>query len=370
MFSIRDRRLFILLSLVLLIALVTSCNKINQEKFNLTRDKSDIEYVLSLSRIRENRSILLFISKNGTIKEKLKYKGASINSLNNIDDKIYMHSSRTNEHFIYDDKGFEKFSLESEYADTPDITTWFVKRGKDGLIEGINVGLIDTDYYLSSLAYSNEKIRNEILLKWEYLNDAIEVNGKIFLEAYNDISSKYRIIVIDKEKKTSNIINFDKPYTDPGKQMIQFNESVVDYGHIGSSSLLYLIDSNTNESKEITFKNENILYVFVNDNLKVITNKNMYDLNSELEIVNKKEIEDTDLIKDIEDNKLGLRKIIDKENILSVLYTSEDFDNVEVGCIREYDKKDMKLIRNIDIKLDRSREWMGEDVDFISINNK
>lgn len=370
MFSIRDRRLFILLSLVLLIALVTSCNKINQEKFDLTRDKSDIEYVLSLSRIRENRSILLFISKNGTIKEKLKYKGASINSLNNIDDKIYMHSSRTNEHFIYDDKGFEKFSLESEYADTPDITTWFVKRGKDGLIEGINVGLIDTDYYLSSLAYSNEKVRNEILLKWEYLNDAIEVNGKIFLEAYNDISSKYRIIVIDKEKKTSNIINFDKPYTDPGKQMIQFNESVVDYGHIGSSSLLYLIDSNTNESKEITFKNENILYVFVNDNLKVITNKNMYDLNSELEIVNKKEIRDTDLIKDTEDNKLGLRKIIDKENILSVLYTSEDFDNVEVGFIREYNKKDLKLIKNIDIKLNGSREWMGEDVDFISINNK
>lgn len=370
MFSSRNRRLFILLSLVLLIALVTSCNKINQEKVDLKRDKSDIEYVLSLSRIRENRSILLFISKNGIIKEKLKYKGASINSLNYFDNKIYMHSYRTNEHFIYDDKGFEKFSLESEYADSSNITTWFVKRGKDSLIEGINVGLIDTDYYITSLAYSNDKVRNEILLKREYLDDAIEVDGKIFLEAYNEISSKYRIIVIDKEKKTSNIINFDKPYIDPGKQMIQFNESVVDYGHIGSSSLLYLIDSNTNESKEITFKNENILHVFVNDNLKVITNKNIYDLNSELEIVNKKEIEDTNLIKDIEDNKLGLRKIIDKENILSVLYTSEDFDNVEVGCIREYDKKDMKLIRNIDIKLDGSREWMGEQVDFISIDNK
>lgn len=281
-----------------------------------------------------------------------------------------MHSARRNEHFIYDDKGFEKFSLESEYADSHDITTWFVKKGTDGFIEGINVGLIDTDYYITSLAYSNEKVRNEILLKWEYLDDAIEVDGKIFLEAYNEISSKYRIIEIDKEKKTSNIINFDKPYIDPGKQMIQFNESVVDYGHIGSLSLLYLIDTNTNESKEITFKNENILYVFVNDNLKVITNKNIYDLNSELEIVNKKEIEDTDLIKDIGDNKIGLRKIIDNENILSVLLTSEYFDNVEVGFKREYDKKDLKLLRNIDIKLDGSREWMGEEVDFISIDNK
>lgn len=364
---IRKSRIIRLISIVMLLVLLVSCKNSN---FKFSESKDKIEYVLSLSRMLENRAKLIFIDKDGSIIEQAKYKGKSINSLNYIDDKIYMHSSRENEHFIYDDKGFEKFSLESEYADTPDITTWFVKRGKDGLIEGINVGLIDTDYYITSLAYSNEKVRNEILLKWEYLDDAIEVNGKIFLEAYNEISSKYRIIVIDKEKKTSNIINFDKPYTDPGKQMIQFKESVVDYGHIGSSSLLYLTDTNTNESKEITFKNENILYVFVNDNLKVITNKNIYDLNSELEIVNKKEIRDTDLIKDIEDNKLGLRKIIDKENTLSVLLTSEDFDNVEVGCIREYDKKDMNLIRNIDIKLDGSREWMGEQVDFISINNK
>ena len=28
------------------------------------------------------------------------------------------------------------------------------------------------------------------------------------------------------------------------------------------------------------------------------------------------------------------------------------------------------LIRNIDIKLDGRREWMGEQVDFISIDNK
>lgn len=364
---IRKNKLMRLISLAILLVLLSSCKKSN---FKFSENKDKIEYVLSLSRMLENRAELIFIDKDGSIIEQAKYKGGSTNSLNYFDNKIYMHSYRTNEHFIYDDKGFEKFSLESEYADSHDITTWFVKRGKDGLIEGINVGLIDTDYYITSLAYSNEKVRNEILLKWEYLDDAIEVNGKIFLEAYNEKTSKYRIIVIDKDKKTSNIINFDKPYIDPGKQMIQFNESVVDYGHIGSSSLLYLIDSNTNESKEITFKNENILHVFVNDNLKVITNKNIYDLNSELEIVNKKEIEDTDLIKDIEDNKLDLRKIIDKENILSVLYTSEDFDNVEVGCIREYDKKDMKLIRNIDIKLDGSREWMGEQVDFISIDNK
>ncbi|MGF3225950.1 hypothetical protein [Facklamia sp. P12932] len=364
MITKRGRNLLYILFLVLLMIFAVSCKK---NQFSLTKNKNDIDYVLSLSRSRENRSTLLFISNDGTIKEKLKYKGASINSLNYIDDKIYMHSSRTNDHFIYDDNGFEKFSLESEYADSPNITTWFVKKGNDDLIEGINVGLIDTDYYLSSLAYSNNKVRNEILLKWEYLDDAIEVNGKIFLEAYNEKTSKYSIIVIDKEEKTSNRINFEKPYTDPGKQMIQFNESVVDYGHIGSSSLLYLIDSNTNETKEITLKNENILYVFVNDNLKVITNKNIYDLNSELEIINKKEIKDTDLIKDIEDNKFGLRKINDNENILSVLYTSEDFDKVEVGFIREYDKKDLKLIRNIDIKLDRSREWMGEEVDFIRL---
>lgn len=45
------KRLFILLPLVLLIALVTYCDKSNQQKVYLTRDKSDIEYVLSLSKI-------------------------------------------------------------------------------------------------------------------------------------------------------------------------------------------------------------------------------------------------------------------------------------------------------------------------------
>ena len=108
---IRKNKLMRLVSLAILLVLLSSCKKSN---FKFSENKDKIEYVLSLSRMLENRAELIFIDKDGSIIEQAKYKGGSINSLNYFDNKIYMHSYRTNEHFIYDDKGFEKFSLESE----------------------------------------------------------------------------------------------------------------------------------------------------------------------------------------------------------------------------------------------------------------
>lgn len=67
------------------------------------------------------------------------------------------------------------------------------------------------------------------------------------------------------------------------------------------------------------------------------------------------------------DGSVVVRKILDKNDVICVLYTSKNFDKKNVGFIVEYDKSNYDVIKQVNIQLKNEKDWMGEVVDFIII---
>lgn len=376
MYSIQviRKKLCLFLPVVLVIALLVSCGV--EENSLVDFKETDLKYLVSLSRSREKLSKLLFYDNDGNLYKELNYKGSSINSLNQSDNKLLMYSNRTNEHYSFDSSvGFHKFSLTSKKSDISNAPTWFVVADEDCLIETINFGRQKGSAYLSSVIYDYNGEKKEILLEWEYLNNAISVGDKIFIESYNELVKKNGLVVVNKENEEFSKVYFENGFTSKSGRFVLFNEKIVTYGNSNESisgnkmAAIGSVNIKSLETKEKLFKGENILFAHkIDDTLKVITDqKKIYVFNSDLDIVEIENMTNHEFVDYYIDGSVVVRKILDKNDVICVLYTSKNFDKKNVGFIVEYDKSNYDVIKKVNIQLKNEKDWMGEVVDFIII---
>lgn len=374
MYSTKIKGIFIFLPIVLVIALLVSCSK--KETF-LQTDISTSKYIVSLSRIREKKAKLFFIDYDGKTYKTLDFKGASIYDMNYCEDKFFLYSSRINEHYTLDSlNGFKKFSLKSSKSNVKDIPVWFAVSNGDNIIEGINIGIKDTVDYLSSIKFEHAGNKKEVLLKWEYLGNAIEINEHIFVETYNEKMGRRGIIVVNKNNENVKNIYFENSFASSSRELIPFKEYVITYGDnknlsdsLKELSAIGIINVNSLEKKELVLENETILMSFTyNDKIQFVTDSGyMYTLNENLEIISREKMDNLDFISNYNNGNLIFRKYIEQNDIISVLYTTKT-NKENSAFIIEYDKRNLKIINKIEIYKEAKDDWIGEAADFILLN--
>lgn len=362
--------------LLFLLLFLSSCTQ-SKESQKIDVDLTKCGYVISLSRSTESDSKLIFLDYEGNILEGYDYSGVSINSLNEYDNKFYMHSSRINEHYKIDEEGkIETFSLlENEHQDGEYIPSWFAVPGKTSLIETMNIGMVD-DNYLSSLIYSEENEKHEIILKDQFLNNALEYDDKIFVETYSETSESNGIIVVNKNTGTIlKDIRFSNNSISNSSKLILFKDKIVTYGNSNddrftkqNSSGIGSLDVNTLEIQEHIFKDNNIIDIYAfDDSLYAVADNNyIYKLDQNLEFLDEMKITNEMFIENYNNQNFHIEKVIDKENKIYVVYLSNNFDDIEnIGFIQVYNKSNLDPEEKINISNPNAKKWMGGVIDVI-----
>lgn len=378
MYSIKIN--FILKKSVLLVATLMFLVGCSNE--NINKDKKvDIEnskYIVSLSRARDPYSKLLFLNSDGTLLQRYDYKGYSINSINYFKEKLFLTSNRLNEHYILDSNGkIEKYSNSNEQKNNKYLASWFTRTGEKTLIETVNVGMVNNKY-LSNIIYSHKGQKKDCILENQYLNGALDKNGKIFVESYSENDKKNGITIIDKDSaKIEKRINFKNGFTSSSGELIEYNNKIVTYGNNDlnnsqnkeAKSAIGILNSETYEIMEYLFYKEKIIFSYIyKNNIYIITDDNsVYKFNDKLEIIEKKDIEDTTFLDNFTNNNYAIRKIVHSDKTISVLYTSRLFDMKNLGFIAEYKCDDIGLLNKFNIILEDEKMWLGEVVDFIML---
>lgn len=178
----------LLVATLMVLVACTNGNANKDKKVNIENSK----YIVSLSRAREPYSKLLFLNSDGALLQSYAYKGYSINSINYFKGKLFLTSNRLNEHYILDSNGkIEKYSNANEQKNNKYSASWFTRKGEKTLIETVNVGRINNEY-LSDVIYSYKGQKKRSTLVNQYLNGALDKNGKIFVESYSENDKKKR----------------------------------------------------------------------------------------------------------------------------------------------------------------------------------
>lgn len=378
MYSIKIN--FILKTKVLLVASLiflvgcSSKNIIKDKKVDIENSK----YIVSLSRARAPYSKLLFLNSDGTLLQSYDYKGYSINSINYFKEKLFLTSNRLNEHYILDSNGkIEKYSNANGQKNNKYLASWFTRTGEKTLIETVNVGMVNNKY-LSNIIYSYKGQKKDCILENQYLNGALDKNGKIFVESYSENDKKNGITIIDKDSaKIEKRINFKNSFTSSSGELIEYNNKIVTYGNNDlnnsqnkeAKSAIGILNSETYEIMEYLFYKEKIIFSYIYKNyIYIITDDNsVYKFNDKLEIIEKKDIEDTTFLDNFTNNNYTIRKIVHSDKTISVLYTSRLFDKKNLGFIAEYKCDDIGLLNKFNIILEDEKMWLGEVVDFIKL---
>lgn len=362
-------------TLIFLVA-CTHENISTDKKVNIENSK----YIVSLSRAREPYLKLLFLNSDGALLQSYAYKGYSINSINYFKGKLFLTSNRLNEHYILDSNGkIEKYSNANEQKNNKYSASWFTRKGEKTLIETVNVGRINNEY-LSDVIYSYKGQKKRSTLVNQYLNGALDKNGKIFVESYSENDKKNGITIIDKDSaKTEKRINFKNSFTSSSGELIECNNKIVTYGNdnsnssqnVAAKSAIGVLNSETYEVLEYLFDKEKIIfsYVYKNDIYTITDNNSIYKFNDKLEIIEKKEITDKTFFANLTGNNYTIRKVICSDGIVSVLYTSRKFDVKNLGFIAEYKCDDIGLLNKFNINLKNEKMWLGEVVDFIKLES-
>lgn len=376
MFSIKTKlKLTLKVTLVFLLALLTACNK---EKTNEYIELNDCRYVISLSKALDYNARLLFIDTNGSLLGTYDYDGYSINSINQRDGNFYMHSSRLNKHYILNnEQKISSYTLfEDEYTDSIQMASWFAVNGKSSLIETMNIGGSESGDYLSSIIYGDQDSKTEVVLKNQLLNNAIELNGKIYVETFSETDEKNGISIIEmSEQREIKYITFPEPYTSNSAELILLEDKIITYGHSeiekfegNLKSSIGSLDTNTYETNNYVLDNELVITMYTyNNNIYVITDNNklmIFDKN--LNILSSAIIGNDSFINNAINDNYRILKMIQSQNHIHVFYLSRDFDKPDhIGYIQVYEKETLKPLERFEINNPDATEWLGESVDFI-----
>lgn len=94
----------------------------------------------------------------------------------------------------------------------------------------------------------------------------------------------------------------------------------------------------------------------------------MYIFNDKLKPLAKKDIAYKTFFEYFTNNDYTIRKILNNNKVISVLYISKKFDPENLGFIVEYNSEDISVLNKFDITLKAEKKWLGEVVDFIKLD--
>lgn len=366
--------------LLSLAALLCACC---QKPADIAIDYESTQYILSLSKEYEDKSLLILIGKDGEISQTVPYDGQGMNSITRFEDSLYLHSARKNRHFRITDQGnWQTFSYEKNEVETSeDAPSWFTAIGQESLIETMNIGFVN-NHYESAIMYTQDDQKRTVRIEDRCLESAIDYDGKIYVNV-SDYAGEagYGICVVDKHSGTYNSVSFQHGNTPASGNLILVHDKIIAYGNNTWSyryasgdepfcCTLGMLDTKTLETKEVDYSGDNIYLVYAfQDQLYVITSSgyiHIYDDN--LSLVEKKEIQNTDFYEKFQsDAWFNNGKIVEKDDMFAMLFIGADLDAHDVGFIQEYHKSDLQPIRKIDIFLLDTSEWMGELYDLAMI---
>ena len=345
-----------------------------------TLDFHDAQYIVSLSKTYENKSLLIVVGKGGTVNQTVCYEGQGINSITFRENDLYLHSSRENRHFILNGQGeWQSFSLaKNDVEGSENAPSWFAANGEHSLIETMNIGFVD-NHYESAVLYTENGQKKNVIIEDLCLENAVEHDGEIYVNSSDYAGEKGNVIcVIDKQTGIYNMVRFPHGNTPASGRLVLANDKIITYGSNAAYLIasgddkfcctLGMLDTKTHETKEIDYSDDAIilLYTFHNQIFVVTEKGNLHIYTDELSLTDTRNLNHTELLEAYSSSELIPHlKIIETDDILSMLFIRSELDPHNIGFIQEYRKTDLQPVRKIDLFLSGTDEWIGENIDFV-----
>ena len=153
-------------------------------------------YIISLSKQRKAKGILLLVDEQGEIYAKKHFPGYGITSITRNGNSYNFYSMRQNNHWkLHKNLNFTSFSLmKKKYAkyDWENMAAWFAKETAGDVIETMNIGGIGGKY-LSNIIYTYKGKRRETIIEEQNLATAIKFKSHIYVQGYDSECNKHFI---------------------------------------------------------------------------------------------------------------------------------------------------------------------------------
>ena len=342
-------------------------------------DPSKAKYIISLSKQRKAKGILLLVDEQGEIYAKKHFPGYGIISITRNGNSYNFYSMRQNNHWkLHKNLNFTSFSLmKKKYAkyDWENMAAWFAKETAGDVIETMNIGGIGGKY-LSNIIYTYKGKRRETIIEEQNLATAIKFKSHIYVQGYDSECNKHFINAVNCKTGRRVKLGIKNSCAATGFRLLKLGDRIVTYGDNSSDSLkkinktaIVIIDARNNRILgERLLKSKEVLLAFIyKGRIRLVD----YDGILHEYDVNLKEITNTDISKNkfyinntSEDYIWEEKSVVEKTHYLYIFRTHSKLDNKLVGYIDKYRKSDLTLVQSIKISLPEEKDWIGESLGF------
>ena len=385
MFFIKDnkKKNFLILGGIILVALIICI--VSVKRFYFSNNKTGIDptkakYIISLSKQRKAKGILLLVDEQGETYAKKHFPGYGIISIVKDGNSYNLYSMRQNKHWKLHKKNTDltSFSLmKKKYAkyDWENMATWFAEETAGDIIETMNIGGIGGKY-LSNIIYTYKGKRRETIIEEQNLATAIKFKSHIYVQGYDSERNKYFINAVNCKTGKMGKLGLKNNCAATGFRLLKLGNCIVTYGDNSGDSLkktnktaIAIIDACNNRILgEKSLKDKEVLLAFIHKGrIKLVD----YDGILHEYDANLNEIANTDISKrkfyinnSSDDYIFEEKGVVEKKHNLYVFRTHSKLDNKLVGYIDKYRKSDLTLLKSIKISLLEEKDWMGESLGF------
>lgn len=384
MYFIRDnkKKFLLILGCVILATLIICIVPVKRFHFSNNKtcmDPSKAKYIISLSKQRKAKGILLLVDEQGEIYAKKHFPGYGIISITRNGNSYNFYSMRQNNHWkLHKNLNFTSFSLmKKKYAkyDWENMAAWFAKETAGDVIETMNIGGIGGKY-LSNIIYTYKGKRRETIIEEQNLATAIKFKSHIYVQGYDSECNKHFINAVNCKTGRRVKLGIKNSCAATGFRLLKLGDRIVTYGDNSSDSLkkinktaIVIIDARNNRILgERLLKSKEVLLAFIyKGRIRLVDYDGIlheYDTN-----LNK--ITNTDISKrkfyinnSSDDYIFEEKGVVEKTHNLYVFRTHNKLDNKLVGYIDKYRKSDLTLLKSIKVSLPEEKDWMGESLGF------
>ena len=341
------------------------------------------KYVVSVGEDLKEGSYLLLIDKYGKCIETIKYKGMSIDSINESSKgDFFLHSRRLNKHFRLEQNGkLHAFSLlKNKYSDEDwqGMASWCASTSKNGLIETMNIGNMGKKY-LSNVLYrkKHDSNRTEIIFKDANPFALLEKGNKIFVGTYFEKTDEMGLSVINKNKADLKKIKLNCQYASDSMQLFSVGNKVIIYGDNKNKynnksahfkTQITAVNTETYKIKKLIFKDKVLHIAYPNGELlNVVTADGyLYKYDSKLKLISRRNVKMSELYKNIISNDTDFTAEsakLNRENLYTWRVKGKSSKDL-IGYIEEYDKNNLNCIQKVEVRLDEKYNCAGDEFAF------
>ena len=385
MFFIKNnnKKIFLILGCIVLVIFIICGVLIKRFHFGNNKtciDPTKAKYIISLSKQRKAKGILLLVDEQGKIYAKKHFPGYGVVSIVKAGDSYNLYSMRQNKHWKLHKKNTDltSFSLmKKKYAkyDWENMAAWFAKETAGDIIETMNIGGIG-DKYLSNIIYTYKGKRRETTIEEQNLATATRFKSRIYVQGYDSERNKYFINAVNCKTGKKVKLGLKNSCAAEGFRLLKLDNRIITYGDNSGDSLkktnktaIAIIDACNNRILgEKSLKDKEVLLAFIHKGrIKLVD----YDGILHEYDANLNEIANTDISKrkfyinnSSDDYIFEEKSVVEKTHYLYIFRTHSKLDNKLVGYIDKYRKSDLTLVQSIKISLPEEKDWIGESLGF------